>query len=426
MKTTRAMGLTLAEKILSEKVGRRVKPGEIVVSRVDMAVAQDGTGPLTFDVIKELVGEERVFDPGKVLLTVDHTGPSPRRDLSNFQLRMRGFSKKTGAIIRDVGEGISHVLLAEDYVKPGDVVVGADSHTCTVGAMAAFATGLGSTDIAVAMVLGKIWFRVPETVKFELEGELPEGVYSKDLILSIIGRIGEDGASYKAMEYSGDGVKTLSMDARFTVSNMAHEAGGKVGLFPSDEETKKFMEENGRGRDWMPIEADGDASYYKEFRIDLAEIEPVVSYPHLPANVKPVKEAVKDGIRVDQVVIGTCTNGRLEDLEVAARILKGRRVAKGTRLLVYPASRKIYLKAMKSGIIEALVEAGAVIGPPSCGPCVGIHLGVLGDGEVCLSTQNRNFLGRMGNPNSYIYLASPATCAASAIEGRITDPRDYL
>lgn len=420
------MGLTLAEKILSKKVGRRVRPGEIVISKVDMAVVQDGTGPLTFDVIKELVGEERVFDPKKALLTVDHTGPSPRRDLSNFQLRMREFANKTGAMIRDVGEGISHVIMAEDYAKPGDVIVGADSHTCTVGAMSAFATGLGSTDMAVAMVLGKIWFRVPETIRFELQGELPKGVYSKDLILSIIGMIGEDGAIYKAMEYSGDGVKMLSMDARFTVSNMAHEAGGKVGLFPSDEVTRRFMEENEREKDWRALNADNNASYFKEYRIDLSELEPKVSYPHLPANVKSVREAVRDRIRVDQVVIGTCTNGRLEDLEVAARILKGRKVAKWTRLLIYPASRKVFLKALRLGILETLVEAGAMIGPPSCGPCVGIHLGVLGDGEVCLSTQNRNFLGRMGNPNAYIYLASPATCATSAIEGYIADPREYL
>ncbi|MEM4311204.1 MAG: 3-isopropylmalate dehydratase large subunit [Nitrososphaerales archaeon] len=420
------MGLTLCERILSDKLNREVKAGEIVVSPVDMTIVQDGTGPLTFDVIKEIMGKEYVFDPKKALLVIDHTGPSPRVELSNFQLALRNFSKNTGALLRDVGEGISHILLAEDYVKPGDVVVGADSHTSTSGGLGAFATGMGSTDIAIAMILGKIWFRVPETLKFNLKGKFQKGVYSKDIILHIIGTIGEEGGNYKAMEYGGEGLKELSMDARFTVTSMAQEAGAKLGIFPSDENTKKHLEENGRGKDWKPLKADDDANYEKVYEINLDELEPLISIPHNPGNVKKVKEVEKENIKVNQVFIGTCTNGRLEDLRIAAKILKGNRVHKDTRTLIYPASRKIYHQALKEGLIDTFIEAGAVVGIPGCGACPGIHQGILGDNEVCVATQNRNFKGRLGNPNSYIYLSSPATAASCAIAGKIVDPREYV
>jgi len=420
------MGLTLCEKILSEKLEREVKAGEIVIAPVDLTLAQDGTGPLTFEVIKELMGKEYVFDPKKVLLVIDHTGPSPRTELSNFQLSLRNFSKKTGAMLRDVGEGISHLLLAEDYAKPGDIIVGADSHTSTVGGLGAFATGMGATDVAVAMVLGKTWFRVPETIKFELEGKLQKGVYSKDIILSILAEIGEEGANYKSMEYGGKGLRELSMDARFTITSMAQEAGAKVGLMPSDEVTKRWLEENGRGKDWKPIKADDDAEYEKVYKINLDELEPLIAIPHNPGNVKKVKEVEKEDIKVHQVFIGTCTNGRLEDLRIAAQILKGNKINKDTRTLIYPGSRKVYLQALKEGLIDIFVEAGAVVGIPSCGACPGIHQGILGDNEVCVATQNRNYKGRMGNPNSYIYLSSPATAIASAIAGKIVDPRRYM
>jgi 3-isopropylmalate/(R)-2-methylmalate dehydratase large subunit len=292
--------------------------------------------------------------------------------------------------------------------------------------MAAFATGMGSTDTAVAMALGKQWFRVPETMRFELRGRLPVGVSSKDIILHIIGTIGEDGAVYKAMEYGGETIRHLSMDARFTITSMAQECGAKLGLFPSDEETRRWMQRHGREKDWRPLAADPGAAYERVIAIDCAALVPLVSVPHTPGNVKQAAEVEKEGIRVDQVFLGTCTNGRLEDLQAAAQILKGRRVAQGTRLLVYPGSRWVYHEALREGYIQILEEAGAVIGHAACGPCPGMQFGLLSDGEVCMATQNRNFKGRMGNPNSFLYLASPATAAATAVEGKITDPRRFL
>lgn len=417
------MNKTISEKIIGEHVGREVEAGEIVVADVDVAMVQDGTGPLSIQRLQKL-NMERVFDPENTILFLDHAAPSPRKELSNSHKMLREFSKKTGAYLSEVGEGVCHQRLVEDWANPGYLMVGADSHTCTSGALGAFATGMGSTDVALAFALGKVWLKVPETFKFILKGELPEGVYSKDLILHIIQKIGADGATYKAMEFEGETIENLSMDSRFTITNMAIEAGAKTGIIPTDKDTKKYLEMRGRGERYREIKADSDADYERVFEIDVSELEPVISFPHTVDNVKKISEV--DSIPLDQVYIGTCTNGRLEDLKVSAAILEGRRSNPETRLIVIPASMDVYKKALKEGLIEIFIEAGAAIQSPGCGPCVGVHMGVLGDGERVLSTQNRNFRGRMGNPEGFIYLGSPAMAAASAIEGKITDPRKYL
>ncbi len=415
-------GKTIAEKIFSEKSGTDARAGDMVVARVDLAFAQDGTGPLAVRQIGKL-GLDRVANPTSTIFFFDHAAPSPRKELSDDHIFMREFSGRTGAIVSEVGEGVCHQLVAEERAAPGMLIVGADSHTCTAGAFGAFATGMGSTDVAVAMATGKTWFRVPESFRVVLSGKLQKGVCSKDLILHLIGDIGADGADYKALEFSGD-IASLDMDSRLTVSNMAVEAGATAGLFPSDEITRKYLEEWGRGDAFREIGPDPDAEYEKTLQYDLSKIEPTVSKPHRVDNTALAKDL--SDVRVQQVVIGTCTNGRLSDLRVAADILKGKKVAPGLRLIVVPASRKIYLRAMSEGILATLVEAGGLILPPGCGPCVGVHQGVLGKGEVVLSTQNRNFEGRMGNPEGFIYLSSPATAAATALTGRITDPREVL
>jgi 3-isopropylmalate/(R)-2-methylmalate dehydratase large subunit len=323
-----------------------------------------------------------------------------------------------------VGNGISHNVVSEYYASPGDVIVGADSHTCTNGAMAAFATGFGSTDVAVAIALGYTWMRVPESWKVFVKGQFPEGVYSKDFMLHFIGKIKADGANYRAIEFTGPAMESLSMAGRFTISNMAVECGAKVGLFYSDEVTKKFLDEMGRPNDYIPLSADPDAKYERFLEFDVSSLEPMIACPHFVDNVKPVREI--ESVKVDQVFIGTSTNGRLEDFQIAAKILKGKKVAPNTRLILTPGSRKVLLDGISDGTFKILAESGGVITGPGCGACVGIHEGVLADGEVCLSTQNRNFKGRMGNPEAFIYLASPATAAATAITGRITDPREFI
>ncbi len=417
------MGKTISEKILSEHVGRDVKPGEFVVAKVDVVMAQDGTGPLSVQELKKM-NMERVFDKNNSIFFIDHSSPSSRKELSNSQKTLREFSKKTGAFLSDVGEGVCHQRLVEDWVNPGNLVVGADSHTCTSGTLGAFATGMGSTDIALAFALGKVWLKVPETHKFIIKGRLPEGVYSKDIILDIIGKIGADGATYKAMEFEGETIEGLSMASRFVITNMAVEAGGKTGLISTDETTKSYLEGRGRGDKFREIKSDSDANFEKVVEVEASKLEPLIALPHTVDNVKGISEM--GDVKIDQVFIGTCTNGRLEDLKIAASILKGKSKSPDTRLIVIPASREIFLEALKEGLIEIFLESGAAVESPGCGPCVGIHKGVLADGERVISTQNRNFLGRMGNPEGFIYLGSPATAAASAIEGKIADPRRYL
>ena len=415
------MGKTLAEKILTEKSGCDSSAGDIVISRVDLAFVQDTTGPLTLRLFND-AGFDALADPSRTVLFMDHAAPSSARQLSTDHMFLRQFGKDTGAIVSDVGDGVCHQLVAERYARPGDVVVGSDSHTVTAGALGAFGTGMGSSDVAVAMALGKNWFRVPQTLRVWLTGSLGPGLCSKDLILHLIGSIGADGATYMALEFAGPGVDTLSLPERLVISNMAVEAGAKVGLFPSDERTREFLEDMGRGGDYRPLSADADATYERTVEIALDSLEPVVSCPHTVDNVCLASEL--DGTHVDQVFIGTCTNGRLEDLALVAGMLKGKKKAEGTRLLIAPASRKVLLEAIARGYITTFVEAGGIILPPGCAACLGMHQGVLGDGELCLSTANRNFKGRMGNPDAFVYLASPATAAATALRGVITDPRE--
>ncbi|MFC1979230.1 3-isopropylmalate dehydratase large subunit [Chloroflexota bacterium] len=417
------MGKTLVEKILSDKSGTDTIAGNIVIAKVDVAFVQDGTGPLAVRQFDE-AGFAGVANPDKSILFLDHASPSPNKQISNDHMLLRHFSSRTGAQLSEVGEGVCHQIVAEDYAGCGDVVVGADSHTVTAGAFAAVATGMGSTDIAVAMALGKTWFRVPETFKIVVSGSFQKGVYPKDLILHLIGIIGADGATYKALEFSGDTVDAMSMSGRLTIANMAVEAGAKVGLFASDSTTRDYLAGHGRGDSYRFIVADADAVYERIIKIDAGTVEPTVSKPHMVDNTALAKELTN--FEVQQVFMGTCTNGRLDDFAVAAGILVGKKRNPSTRLLVAPASKKVLSDAIDAGYIQTLLDVGATILPPGCAACVGVHQGILGDGEVCLSTANRNFLGRMGNPDSYIYLASPAVAAASAITGRITDPREVM
>jgi len=415
------LGKAIAEKIISSHVGRDVKAGDIVVVDIDVVMAQDGTGPLSVSQIKKM-GFDSVKNSSKSIFFIDHAAPSPRKELSDSHKVLRDFAAKTGAKLSDIGEGVCHQILVESYVCPGDIVIGADSHTCTSGALGAFATGMGSTDIAVGFALGKTWLMVPQTIKVNFNGKVKKGVYAKDLIIYLIGKITSDGATYKALEFSGEVSKDLSIDDRFTISNMAVEAGAKTGIFPSDDTTLKYLRGQDREDCYMEVKADAGAEYEMVLDVDCTDIEPMVSMPHTVDNIKPVSKL--DNIKIDQVYIGTCTNGRLADLKIAADILKDKKINKNVRLIVAPASRGIYLDALECGIIKTLIRSGAVVISPGCGPCVGVHQGILGSGEVCLSTQNRNFKGRMGNPDSFIYLSSPATAAWSAVRGYISDPRE--
>ena len=417
------MGKTLAEKILAERSQSDARAGDTVVARVDLAFVQDTTGPLTVRQFREL-GFPGVASPGGLAVFLDHAAPSPVRQLSNDHILLRGFARETGCHITGVGEGVCHQLVAERFARPGDVIVGSDSHSVTAGALGAFATGLGSSDVAVAVALGRTWFRVPETILISLVGEFPRGVQAKDLALYLIGWLGADGATYKALEFGGEALPRMTMAQRLTVANMAVEAGAKVGLFPGDEVTREFLAGQGRGHSYRPLRADGDADYERVISVDLGELEPMVSLPHVVDNAVAVGKTA--GVKLQQVFIGTCTNGRLEDLAVAADIMGGKKRHPDTRLLVAPASRQVLSQALEAGHVQKLIDAGAIILPPGCGACLGLHQGVLGDGELCLSTANRNFRGRMGNPEALVYLASPATAAASAVAGEISDPRELI
>jgi 3-isopropylmalate/(R)-2-methylmalate dehydratase large subunit len=393
-------------------------------------MSQDGTSALAIDAIASM-GAETVFDPERVVMVMDHSCPSPLEGVSAIHAKMRAFGKRTGVRIYDWGCGVCHQLVPESgRVVCGDLVVGCDSHTCTYGALNIFSTGVGSTDGAAAMVAGKLWFKVPETTQVIYGGHLPAGVYSKDLILYLAGLIGVDGATYQALEFSGPVIDALSIDARMTISNMAIEVGAKTGLMRADDKTRAFFDERVKrngvplAREPQPVDPDPDAEYARRIEIDTSALEPQIASPHAVGNVSPLSEVA--GTPVAEGYIGTCTNGRLTDFAIVASILRGRTVHPDVRLVVAPASRDIYLDAMAAGYIQDLVEAGASVVTPGCGPCVGTHNGVPSDGENVISTANRNFKGRMGNSNAFVYLGSPATVAASVLNARITDPREYL
>lgn len=417
----------MTQKILADHAGvKEVHAGELIEANVDIVMANDITGPMALPIFKKMA--DKVFDKDKVVLVPDHFTPNKDIKSAENSKAIREFSREQGLTHHmEQGKcGVEHAILPESgIVVAGDAVIGADSHTCTYGAIGAFSTGVGTTDIATGMATGQLWFKVPSAIKFNLHGKLPKYVSGKDVILHIIGRIGVDGALYKSMEFTGEGVKELSMADRFTICNMAIEAGAKNGIFPVDEAAIEYLDKHAK-REYKIYEADKDAEYEEEVDVDLSVIRPTIAFPHLPGNAKTVDEIeAMDKIYIDQVVIGSCTNGRMEDLRKAAAILKGKKVADNVRVMVIPATQKIYLQCILEGILETFVEAGCAVNTPSCGPCMGGHMGVLAKGEKCVSTTNRNFVGRMGDVESLIYLASPETAAASAIAGYIANPEKF-
>ena len=417
--------LTLAEKILAAHTDKEeVSPGEFINVKVDLILANDITAPIAIREFRR-IGVDKVFDPKKIVMVPDHFVPS--KDIASAEQvkLMREFCREQGIIFFELGRtGIEHVLLPEQgLVLPGDVVIGADSHTCTYGALGAFATGMGSTDIAAAMAIGDIWMKVPATIKLVYRGELGKWVGGKDLILHTISDIGVDGALYSAIEFTGETIDSLSIDGRFTMANMAIEAGAKAGIFRVDNKTQLYIKSRAK-RSYRVYEPDSDAEYSQIINYDVSNIEPQVALPHSPANTKPVSGVGK--VEIDQVVIGSCTNGRLEDLRLAARILRRRKVHPRVRCIIIPGSQRVYRDALGEGMLEIFIRAGAVVSTPTCGPCLGGHMGVLAGGERCLSTTNRNFIGRMGSPKSEVYLSNPAIAAASAIAGRIASPEEVV
>jgi len=417
--------VTLAEKILAAHSGKdRVTPGELVNVKVDLVLSNDITAPIAIREF-ERIGVKKVFDPRKVVMVPDHFVPNKDIPSAEQAKIMRQFALKQGLVYFEVGQmGIEHVLLPEQgLVLPGDVVIGADSHTCTYGALAAFATGMGSTDIASAMACGEIWMKVPPTIKFVYHGKPGKWVGGKDLILYTIGDIGVDGALYSVMEFVGEAIEALSMDGRFTMANMAIEAGAKAGIFRVDDKTLEYVRARAK-RTYKVYEPDEDAEYARIIEYDVSRLEPQVAFPHLPSNARHISQVGQ--IEIDQVVIGSCTNGRLEDLQVAAQILRGRKVHPRVRCIIIPGTQQVYLEALRARLIEDFISAGAVVSTPTCGPCLGGYMGVLAAGERCISTTNRNFVGRMGSPQSEVYLANPAVAAASAILGRIASPEEVM
>lgn len=417
------MGMTMTQKILAAHAGLdKVEAGQLIEADLDLVLGNDITSPVAIHEMEKMK-VNGVFDKDKIALVPDHFVPNKDIKSAEHCKCVREFARKNEITnYFEVGQmGIEHALLPEQGLTvAGDVIIGADSHTCTYGALGAFSTGVGSTDMAAGMATGKAWFKVPSAIKFNLTGKPSEWVSGKDVILHIIGMIGVDGALYKSMEFTGDGIANLTMDDRFTIANMAIEAGGKNGIFPVDELAIAYMKEHGT-REYKIYEADADAVYDEEYTIDLSALKPTVAFPHLPENTKTIDE-IKEDIKIDQVVIGSCTNGRLNDLRIAAKVLQGRHVAEGMRCIVIPATQKIYLQAMEEGLLKTFIEAGAIVSTPTCGPCLGGYMGILAEGERCVSTTNRNFVGRMGHVSSEIYLASPAVAAASAVTGKIFCP----
>lgn len=418
--------MTITEKILARAAGLdHVKPGEIINAKVDMAMANDITAPLAIKMFKR-IGLKRVWDRDRIVLVLDHQIPADSVKSAELHKIVREFVREQGIEhLYDIGDGgICHQVMVErGYVRPGDLIVGADSHTCTYGALGAFATGIGSTEMAAVFATGEIWLRVPETIRINVTGRFQEFVTPKDLILYIIGNIGADGAIYKAIEFTGPTIREMSISGRLTLCNMVVEMGAKNGVIEPDEKTLEYVKSR-TDKPFKVFRSDPDARYERTMEFNVDSLEPVVACPHSVDNVKPVRDV--EGIEIDQAFLGSCTNGRLEDLELAARILKGRRVKKGVRMIVTPASTQVYLEALERGLIEIFIKAGACVSNPTCGACFGGHMGLLAPGETCISSSNRNFVGRMGSPEAMIYLASPATVAASAVEGKITDPRRFL
>lgn len=417
------MKMTMTQKILAKHAGvSKVKTGQFIEAKLDLVLSNDITAPIAIKEMEKFKNKE-IFDKEKVVFVLDHFAPNKDIKSATHCKCVRDFARKEDITnFYDVGKmGVEHALLPEQgLVVAGDVVIGADSHTCTYGALGAFSTGVGSTDVAVAMTTGKCWFSIPEAIEVELTGTMKPWVSGKDVILYLIGKIGVDGARYKSIEFAGEGIKSLTMDDRFTICNMAIEAGAKNGIFPVDEQTIVYMKEHANGKEYETFTADEDAEYVEKIRIDLSELEPTVAFPHLPENTKPISEV--GDVPIHQVVIGSCTNGRISDLRVAAKVLEGKQVARDVRTIIIPATQEIYMQAMKEGLFEIFINAGAIVSTPTCGPCMGGHMGILAAGERVVSTTNRNFVGRMGHTESEIYLASPAVAAASAIAGKIVAP----
>jgi len=420
------MGMTMTQKILAAHAGlAEVKAGQLIEAELDLVLGNDITSPVAINEMKKM-NRQTVFDKDKIALVMDHFIPNKDiKSAENCKCCREFACRHEISNYFDVGDmGIEHALLPEKgLVVAGDAVIGADSHTCTYGALGAFSTGVGSTDMAAGMVTGKAWFKVPSAIRFELVGKPSKWVSGKDVILHIIGMIGVDGALYRSMEFTGEGIKNLSMDDRFTICNMAIEAGGKNGIFPVDETALQYMKEHSK-REFTVYEADEDAEYDETYVIDLSRLKPTVSFPHLPSNTRTIDQVGE--VKINQAVIGSCTNGRIDDIRAAAEILKGKKVAKGVRCIVIPATQAIYLQAMREGLLEIFIEAGAVVSTPTCGPCLGGYMGILAAGERCISTTNRNFVGRMGHVDSEVYLASPAVAAASAVAGKITAPEAVM
>jgi 3-isopropylmalate/(R)-2-methylmalate dehydratase large subunit len=418
--------MNIIEKILANASGKQeVSQGEIVEAKIDVAMTHDLTGPLAIKSFHE-IGAKKVWDSNKVVIIIDHLVPASSVISAELHKTVRNFAKEQHIEnFYDVGRGgVCHQVMPEKgHVRPGEVIVGSDSHTCTYGAFGAFATGIGSTEMAAVFATGKLWFRVPEVIKVDVTGKFKKLVTAKDLTLNIVGKIGADGAIYKGLEFGGSTIRDMTIDGRMVLSNMAVEMGAKAGLIEPDKKTVDYVKAR-TDKQFTPVKSDPDSTYEKIVNMDISELEPQVAVPHSVDNVKPVSEI--EDVKVDQAFIGSCTNGRLEDFRVAAQILKGKKISRGVRLVVIPASQEIYLNAINEGLIKTFMDAGATVGNPNCGPCLGGHMGILADGEACISTSNRNFIGRMGSTKSFVYLASPATVAASAITGKITDPRKNM
>lgn len=418
-------GKTLAEKIIGSHTGAgTVSAGEVVIVKVDYAFSHDAAGPLLINQVNKLKAGSIETAKDRTIFFIDHAVPSPTKELSNDQATVRNYALNNGMVLSDAGNGICHQVLAEDYSAPGNLIVGTDSHTCTSGGLCAFATGMGATDIAVAMKLRKTWLRVPETVRVNLKGHSQRGVYAKDLILKVLSLIGADGATYKSLEFEGSAIDELDVYGRLTLTNMAVEAGAKTGIIASDLKTRQYLKEFNREEQWKEISADTDASYEAEVDVDASNLEPQIAIPSSPDNVRPVSE-VKN-VKVNEVFIGSCTNTRIEDMRIVAKIFQNRKKSKGLKLVVTPSSQKVYLRCVKEGIVETLVNAGAIVTPAGCGVCFGALGGIPADNDVIFSSSNRNFPGRTGNPKAQTYLGSPASAAAAAITGYVTDPREFL